>query len=118
MADDRPALGQRATRNPKAPYTWSKGKNGDAPVTIERGTHKGKKGVVQKCGIEASGEDHMVYLIKLTNGSKVVVWSSDTAIVVDELAQPGPLHSATIVVGQAGSGARWCMVVYGGVSLC
>ena len=116
MADHQPARGPCATRNPKAPYTWSKGKNGDAPVTIERGTHKGKKGVVQKCGIEASGGDHMVYLVKLTNGSKVVDWSSDTAIVVDELAQPGPSHSPTIMV--AGSGARWCMVVYGGVSLC
>ena len=62
----------------------------------------------------------MVYFIKVTNKSNVVVWSSDTAIVVDELAQPGPLHSATIVAVQAGSGsgAWWCMVVYGGVSLC
>ena len=61
----------------------------------------------------------MVYLIKL-NGSnaKIVVWSSDTAIVVDELAQQGPSHSATNMVGPAGSGAWWCTVVYGGVSLC
>ena len=120
MADDRPGQRQCATRYPKSPYKWNQGKNGDALVTIERGTHKGKKGVVQKCGFESSGRDHgehMVYLIKL-NGSdaKVVVWSSDTAIVVDELAQPGPSHSPTIMV--AGSGARWCMVVYGGVSLC
>ena len=58
----------------------------------------------------------MIYLIKLTNGSnaKVVAWSSDTAIVVDELEQPGPLHS----VVQAGSGAWWCMVVCGGVWWC
>jgi hypothetical protein len=117
MADGRPALGQRATRNPKGPYRWSQGKNGDTVVSIECGAHKGKKGVVQKCGFETSGDEDMVYSIRLTNKSNVVVWSSDTAIVVDELAQPGPLHSATIVVGQAGSGARWCMVVYGGVSL-
>jgi len=117
MADDRPAWGQRATRNPKAPYRWSSGKKGETVVSIECGAHKGKKGVVQQCGWEVGGEE-MVYLIKVTNKSNVVVWSSDTAIVVDELAQPGPLHSATIVVGQAGSGARWCMVVYGGVSLC
>ena len=118
MADDRPAWGQRATRNPKGPYKWSSGKNGETVVSIECGAHKGKKGVVQKCGWEISGGEDMVYLIKVTNKSNVVVWSSDTAIVVDELAQPGPLHSATIVLGQAGSGARWCMVVYGGVSLC
>jgi hypothetical protein len=119
MAEDRPAWGQRATRDPKGPYRWSSGKKGETVVSIECGAHKGKKGVVQKCGWEISGgEEDMVYFIKVTNKSNVVVWSSDTAIVVDELAQPGPLHSATIVVGQAGSGARWCMVVYGGVSLC
>ena len=120
MADDRPpAQGQCATRNPKSPYKWSTGKNGDVKVTIERGTHKGKTGVVIKCGFESwfQGGD-MVYLIKVPNGGNVVVWSSDTAIVLDELTQQGPSHSATNMVGPAGSGAWWCTVVYGGVSLC
>jgi hypothetical protein len=118
MDEDRPARGQRPTRNPKAPYSWSKSKKGDVLVTIERGQHSGKQGVVQRYGFEAGGD--MVYLINLTNGSniKVVVWPSDTTIVVDKLAQPGPSHSATIMIGQDASGARWCMVAYGGVSLC
>ena len=115
MADDRPpAQGQCPTRNPKSPYKWSTGPNGDVKVTIERGTHKGKTGVVQKCGFEEwfKGGD-MVYLIKLGNGSNVVVWSSDTAIVLDELVVPaGDDGAASAPLPHPFS---QCMVVYGGV---
>jgi hypothetical protein len=193
MADDRPAQVQCAIMNPKPPFKWNQGKNGNTVVTIIRGKHTGKKGVVQKYGFDV--ENHMVYLIKLTNGNaQVVVLSSVTSIfhaagdIVDSSAaaalpaadnQPdktgvvAPSHAAeelqppskhvadttefeasasaekasdapssagvetaapldaaaltiaagdaaalTIAAGDVHGGVWWCMVVYGGVSLC
>ena len=181
MADDRPAQGQYASMNPKPPFKWNQGKNGKTVVTIIRGTHKGKKGVVQKYGFDVG--DRMVYLIKLTNGNaQVVVLTSVTSIIpaagdiVDSSAaaalpaavnqpdktgvvapshaaeerQPPAMHVAvapeveasaekasvapssagvetaapldaaalTIAAGDVHGGVWWCMVVYGGVSLC
>jgi hypothetical protein len=167
--------------DPKPPFKWNQGKNGKTLVTIIRGTHKGKKGVVQRYGFDDG--DRMVYLIKLTNGNaQVVVLTSVTSIIpaavdiVDSSAaaalpaavnQPdktgvvAPSHAAateveasasadkasdapssagvqtaapldaaaltiaagdaaalTIAAGDVHGGVWWCMVIYGGVSLC
>ena len=190
MADDRPAQVQCAIMNPKPPFKWHQGKNGKTVVTIIRGTHKGKKGVVQKYGFDV--ENRMVYLIKLTNGNaQVVVLTSVTSIIPaavdivdsseaaalpaavnqpDKTGVVAPSHAAeklqplakhvaaapevasaekasdapssagvetaapldaaaltiaagdaaalTIAAGDVHGGVWWCMVIYGGVSLC
>ena len=85
-------------------------------------------------------EDQMVYMINLTTGGNVVVWAADVALVVAEepgactaslparlgppavpkIAPTAPGSSTNVLRGPASadSGAWWCMVVYGGVSLC
>jgi hypothetical protein len=68
--------------------------------------------VVKRYGF-GQNEDQMVYMINLTTGGNVVVWAADVALVVAE--EPG---ACTASLPAQISGAWWCMVVYGGVSLC
>ena len=137
--NDRPASQKRPTGRPSAPFKWNKGPPGDAQVTIKWGPDQGKQGVVKRYGF-GQNEDQMVYMINLTTGGNVVVWAVNVALVVAEepgactaslpahlgppavpkIAPTAPGSSTNVLRGPASadSGAWWCMVVYGGVSLC
>ncbi len=104
---DRPASQKRPTGHPIAPFKWQRGRfHADNPITyIVSGAHRGKRGQIRKWGLAAwaRGEE-MIYDVKVSSNENVVVWAADTTI-----TKPG-----MVVYG----GVWWCMVVYGGASLC